>query len=661
MRLISFAFLVLATTFSFAHQGGFCKYHSGTKPQGQPANGTPHQYLESQYDVKFHHLDLEVGISNKSIRGSVRTVAEVTSTAGMDTFAFELHQNLTIDSVVYAGQRLIMRNTGAERRAILPSSIPAGQQVDLKIFYRGTPPTSAQGAIGDGFSNAASGRWNNRATWSLSQPYSAYEWWPCKQSLGDKIDSTWFFITTANTNKAGSNGVLERIVPLSGNRSRYEWKSRHPICYYLVSLAVAEYVDYSFKVKLPGVQDSVLVQNYVYNNPQTLPTFKPEIDRTKDMLILFSDLFGIYPYAYEKYGHAMAPFSGGMEHQTMSTMGFFDFGLIAHELGHQWFGDYVTCASWKDLFINEGFASYSEYLAEEFLNSPQAARTLMNNVHSNVLSQLGGSVWVPDTSDVNRLFSSRLSYDKGSAIIHTLRYELNNDSIFFLSLRNFLQQYGNNVALGIDLKDVVESTSGLNLSDFFNQWYFGEGYPIYRVQYNYDNRHLVMKVTQTTSALVTPLFKSDVDFTLRRVGGRDTIVRLYVDQNIKTFEIPLDTSITTVIVDPNNWILNTTNGVSRDTSLKYTSPTTSIKEELEQKLSLYPIPASNQLFVINESSTNAELFLEIFDQNGKLIFNESTENTMHKINTSSLPNGLYLIKLSIQGGTYVTKKFLVEH
>jgi hypothetical protein len=170
-----------------------------------------------------------------------------------------------------------------------------------------------------------------------------------------------------------------------------------------------------------------------------------------------------------------------------------------------------------------------------------------------------------------------------------------------------------------------------------------------------------MKVTQTTSALVTPLFKSDVDFTLRRVGGRDTIVRLYVDQNIKTFEIPLDTSITTVIVDPNNWILNTRNGVSRDTSLKYTSPTTSIKEELEQKLSLYPIPASNQLFVINESSTNAELFLEIFDQNGKLIFNESTENTMHKINTSSLPNGLYLIKLSIQGGTYVTKKFLVEH
>eukprot|EP01030_Chromulinospumella_sphaerica_P015185 gene15185-14982_t len=149
---------------------------------------------------------------------------------------------------------------------------------------------------------------------------------------------------------------------MSGGRNRYEWKHRYPIDYYLVSASVARYVDYSFKMHLEGSADSMLIQNYVYDNPLTLPFFKNVIDSTGILVNYFSSIYGRYPFWKEKYGHCMAPLSGGMEHQTMTTLGYFQGWLVVHELGHQWFGDNVTCGTWRDIVMNEGFASYSEYL-----------------------------------------------------------------------------------------------------------------------------------------------------------------------------------------------------------------------------------------------------------------------------------------------------------
>ena len=237
MQLITSLLFAASCSSLFAGQA-ICKYHQDVKSGLPLLSSASHQQLEAQYDVKFHHLNLNVERTNKTISGNVRTVATVLQ-GQLDTFAFELYAGLVIDSIVSQGSVLQLSSYYQERKTVLPNSISQGNNIDVTIYYHGTPPTSGNAAIGDGFSNGTSGRWGNQATWSLSQPFAAYEWWPCKQSLADKIDSSWVFITTDSTNKAASNGVLEKIVNLGNGKSRYEWKSRTMIDYYLISVSVA--------------------------------------------------------------------------------------------------------------------------------------------------------------------------------------------------------------------------------------------------------------------------------------------------------------------------------------------------------------------------------------------------------------------------------------
>jgi aminopeptidase N len=620
----------------------FCKYRSEVKSVPQALSARQNQ-LQSAYDAKFHHLNLNIERTNKFISGHVRTIAKVIA-AQLDTFAFELHSNLIIDSVVSNGTKLKLRNIIHERRAVLPQTFYQNDEIDVTIYYKGTPPTTGTSGFGDGFSNRASPSWGNQITWSLSQPYGAYEWFPCKQALQDKLDSVWVFVTTDSSNKVGSNGLLTNVVSLPNGKKRYEWKSKYPIDYYLISVAVGQYVEYNQYAKPKGYSDSILIQNYIYNNPQTLPNFKKYIDSTAQMLELFSELFGLYPFASEKYGHVMAPFSGGMEHQTMSTMGFFNHSLIAHELAHQWFGDNVTCSTWSDIFINEGFASYSEYLAKEFLVSKSNAQADMWEVHQDVMSQNGGSIWFTDTSD-SRIFDSRLSYNKGAAVIHSIRYEVNNDSLFFLALKNFQTQYRFGNASITDFKKVLENTTGIDFTFFFNQWIYGEGYPTFEVRWNSNGTHLFLKTIQTTSAS-TSLFTTHLDYLIKRNGMADTALRLWIDQNVKDFHIPLHGSVTSISLDPQNWILNKVKSIVRDTSLQWSDVSAVSDETVNMaKYHVYPNPASDHIFI---DADLPQIEVRLYDITGKLVIIEKVEKGQ-RLNIVSLPPSVYQGILQFNG------------
>ncbi|NJO90434.1 MAG: M1 family metallopeptidase [Chloroflexia bacterium] len=233
--------------------------------------------------------------------------------------------------------------------------------------------------------------------------------------------------------------MLTDTVNINEKQVQYRWKSKYPIAYYLISFTVADYKDYSYYIKIPGRTDSLLFQNYVYNRPGYLEIYKPEIDKTADFLILFSKLFGLYPFYEEKYGHCVAPIGGGMEHQTMTTLYNYSYTLVSHELAHQWFGDHTTCSTWQDIWINEGFASYCEYIAYENLGTKSEAESWMQNAQTRALREAEGSVFVPFTSanDEYRLFSSNLSYKKGAVILHMLRNEINDDSVFSVEYANF--------------------------------------------------------------------------------------------------------------------------------------------------------------------------------------------------------------------------------
>ncbi len=608
---------------------------------------TAHTNLENKYDVKFHHLNLNVERTSKAVSGNVRTIATVSATS-LDSFAFELHSALIIDSMRINGVARIAVRNGNEVRVKLVSTLNLGATIDATIYYHGTPPTVNGAAIGDGFNNRTSPSWGNQITWSLSQPYSAYEWWPCKQQLQDKIDSTYTFITTDSTNKAGSNGILTNVVTI-GNKKRYEWKNIEPMNYYLVSVAVGKYVDYRFYAHPVGAPDSVLVQNYIYDNPATLTNFKTEIDRTDEFIEHFSTLFGTYPFWRQKYGHCMAPLGGGMEHQTMTTQGSFSFTLTAHELGHQWWGDNVTCRTWNDIFVNEGLASYCEQLALEQFDPAQAAPNMLS-VHNSVMGSAGGSVYNPDTTDVNRIFDSRLSYDKGSAIMHSLRFVVNDDNLFFTALKNYQTLYARGNASIDDFKTSIENSTGLNLTQFFAQWIYGEGYPSFTVKWNKVGNNFMLKNTETVSmGSITPIFKTPIEYKLTRSIG-DTIIK--VDQNnlVEYYTIPgVLGTVTAVSVDPNNWILNKVISVTQDATL--TNIGVNEFSQVADMISVYPNPASAKLFV--ELPTENNFKLTVFDLQGNVVTNEFNKFGLTTLSLNEFAQGVYFLQVQNEDGVVI--------
>ena len=327
-----------------------------------------------------------------------------------------------------------------------------------------------------------------------------------------------------------------------------------------------EYLNYAKPLVMSP--DSILIQHYLVDNVTYFNSVKANLDKTPAFIEKLSELFGLYPFKNEKYGHAHASIGGGMEHQTMSTMNSFGSTLIAHELGHQWWGDNVTCASWNDIWLNEGFASYCEYLLVEkqpLLFPTTNAPAYMQSVHNNVLSSPTGSVFVPNASvfDEGRIFSGRLSYNKGSAIIHHLRFEMQDDNLFFQTLQNFQQQFKDSVATATDFKQVAEATSGKNFTDFFNQWYYGEGYPTFNITYFRPNSDsLLLLVNQTVSAPgITPFFKGLYELKITSEQG-DTTVLINMVANNQIFKYRTAKVPTGIIVDPNNWVLNQTGTIT---------------------------------------------------------------------------------------------------
>jgi hypothetical protein len=512
-----------------------------------------------KYDVKYLKLDIAVETANTYISGTALTVVEVLQP--MDSFVTELKSNMIVDSVFINGIKMNFQRGSDHVFVPLSPVLPIGSAVTALIYYKGTVNSGAVYA-GTISSNGLS------YTASLSESYQAREWFPVKQILRDKIDSADTWITTDQANKAGSNGILTGVDFLPGSKKRYKWKSRYPMNYYMPSFSVGNYMEYiNYAKPVEMAPDSILVQHYIADNETYLTSIKTNLDKTPPFLEKFSELFGLYPFKNEKYGHAQANIGGGMEHQTMSTMNSFGSTLIAHELGHQWWGDNVTCATWNHIWLNEGFASYSEYLAVEKLpllfptTSPAA---YMQSVHNNVLSQPAGSVYVPNASifDENRIFSGRLSYNKGSAIIHNLRFEIQNDNLFFQTLKNYQQQYKGSTATADDFKLVAETTSGKNLTDFFNQWYYGEGYPTFNITYIRETPDsVILIVNESVSApTITPFFKGLYEFKITSAQG-DTTVKAYVTANNQQFKFKYNKTPNGVIVDPNNWVLNNTGSI----------------------------------------------------------------------------------------------------
>jgi len=592
-----------------------------------------HQHLMNQYDVTFYKLDLQLERNSTYIAGTV-TINAIAKTDSLSTFAFELHPDFTIEdiSINSQTQQPFTRN-GSEVTVPLAAAIPAGNKISVAITYKGTAPTGASAAIGNGFSSATEPTWGNQVTWSLSEPYAAYEWWPSKQVLTDKADSVHVFVTTAADNHVGSNGLLTRTVDLPDGKKRYEWKCRYPIAYYLISVAVSDYDEYVTYANPASAAAPVPIVNYVYKGG-AIDKFKAEMDLTGPFIENYSELFTLYPFAAEKYGHSMAPIGGGMEHQTMTTQSTFEFTLTAHELAHQWFGDNVTCGSWEDIWLNEGFASYGEYLSLQKFK-PNQADNWMEDAHAYALQSINGAVQVPDTTNVSRIFDYRLTYKKAAAVIHMLRFAINNDALFFQALRTYQQQYGGATATTPDLQKVFEETTGMDLGYFFNQWYYGYGYPLLSVEWNQQGNFVLLSAKQTGSG-ITPFFKTDVEYLIHTTSG-DTTIRVVQNQPDETYLVRLKESVTGIEVDPNQWLL---------LKVLQNRQNSNLEVPQQEQVILYPNPAKDILNIAQLDFSPATA--NIYDAAGRLVkqIRLLQQGTAASIKIAELPAGLYLLYLS---------------
>jgi len=600
------------------------------------------------YDVTSYILDIHVSDTTTFVSGNV--IINATAKVNLDTFALELIPEQEIDNLLFNGELTENYYREGDNVIVPVDEIEAGSSITARIYYHGQPPT---GGFFSGVTTDYSPGWQKHVTWTLSEPFAAKQWFPVKQDLEDKADSAILNFTTASSNMVGSQGLLNKVVDLGNGKTRYEWKTNYPIDYYLISFAVADYLDYSIYAHPEEMNgDSLLIQNFIYNDSMNLDWKRESLERTVDIMELFCDIFTLYPFANEKYGHCEAKLGGGMEHQTMSTMGNFSFHLVAHELGHMWFGDNVTCATWSDIWINEGFATYSDYLANEFLLGEESAKEFIYGAQEHAMTLENGSIYVPvdEVYPGNewRIFSGPLSYDKGASIIHMLRHEIQNDELFFEILTTFQENFGGGTATGEDFRILAEEVTAMDFVGFFDQWYYGQGYPIYSLNYWQDEeKTLYLSSTQTTSSLHTTLYNMLMDFRILFNDGSDTIVSFRQTDNLNTFSLPLDKNIARIDVDPNHWTLEKTAGISNIT-----------ESIIDNSLfTIGPNPVVDELSIYFLNPNTIQRRVQITNMQGQQVYYMEAEENIIKMKSLQLEPGVYFITVS-ENNTVTTKKLI---
>ena len=461
-KLISILFLLInSANFSQSARANKALLHADGAGTSQAAFFQDNRM--NAYDIK--HLKLDIIVQPKSSFISANCSYKVQVQQSLDSFIMELRPTMNVDSVFVNNNKTVFSRRNDHIYIPINPVAAVGNQLNVSFYYKGNVAAGFHSGIDTkGFEYTA----------SVSEAFQAREWFPAKQILNDKIDSTDIWITTSAPYKAGSNGLLKSVVALPGNLNQYRWSTHYPLNYYMPSVAVGNYLEYNIYAKPAAIApDSILVQNLVYNNPAYFASVKSQIDKTTRFIEKFSELFGLYPFYKEKYGHSQANIGGGMEHATMTTLQSFEEDLVAHELAHQWFGDNVTCGTWNDIWVNESFATYSQYLMQQYLPAlfTKTAEQTMLEFHDNVMGEPGGSIVVPpaQTYDEGRIFNYRLTYAKGATALHNLRFEMQSDTLFFNTLKTYQQRFRNSFATTTDFKQVAEEVSRKNLTNFFNE------------------------------------------------------------------------------------------------------------------------------------------------------------------------------------------------
>ncbi|UOK43012.1 MULTISPECIES: M1 family aminopeptidase [Flavobacterium] len=623
-------FLALATTsigFSQDNQNEFHQLvHAEMKAAAGKMNFRENPNTQN-YDITYHKLEFTVDPAIYFITGKVTTTYTVLE--NMTSITFDLTTEMIVNSVKQGTTDLTYLQNGNNELVItLPTEQASGTTNSVEISYSGAPPVS-------GFSAFATSSHNGiPVMWTLSEPYGARDWWPCKQDLNDKVSSIDVYITAPSQYISVSNG-LEQSQTINGTNKTTHFHHGYPIPAYLIAIAVTNYQIYNQQGGLGTTESPFFpIVNYIY--PETASSTQNSLSVTPGIINTYESLFTPYPFRNEKYGHAQFGWGGGMEHTTVSFMGGWNRDLISHEMGHQWFGDKVTCGSWKDIWLNEGITEYLSGLIVENMDGEADFLSWKSNKINSVTSRPDGNLYLTDEqlTDINRIFSSRLTYDKGSMVTNMIRFKMGDDN-FFQAMRNYLNDpalaYG--YATTPQLQAHLEAASGMDFTDFFNDWVYKEGYPTYNIiAQNWGAGLAKITINQTTSHPSVPFFEMPVPIQLIGENGEKRDLVLKNNVNAQEFIIEVPFKVSEIHFDPKK------NIISRNSTAIVTD---------NSDLAIYPNPSHDILTIKLPANSELEK-VELYNMLGQLILKEN--NAI--INISPLSNGVYALIVNTSTGTF---------
>ena len=622
----------------------------------------------SDYDQYYYHLSFNISTSLWNLTGTVKGHFR-SKVNGLSEIKLNFDSREDIGSwqnLSVTGNVSSWTLSNWVLRVQLDHVYNVGDTFSVTVHYSGVPRSS--GLMGFSFEYNA---YNDLVVSTLSEPYLAQTWWPCKDDPADKMDSARIDITVPTGFIAASNGVLETVIDNGNGTQTFYWKENHPITTYLISLAISNYATFadSFEYS-PG--QFMPIRYYVY--PAELTTAQVAFQKLPQMLQVYSNLYGLYPFWDEKYGQAEFEWGGAMEHQTCTSIGDVSEAwetVYAHELAHQWFGDLVTCHDWGHIWMNEGFATYSEALWLESAYGESAYFDKMNNMLNYLYTWGEDPVYRYSIDDPWYIFDWTV-YAKGAWVLHMFRHMV-GDSLFFEIMHDYPNDptFKDSTVTTEQFRDFCESKTGMDLDWYFQQWIYEPGFPKYQWgwdKYESNGQHyLYVKIIQENwqvNQTPVPVFKMPLDLAIQYSDGTRDTVTVWDSLQVQDFHIPVPKTPTLVYFDPLNWVLKEATYV----------PVSKLRPPvyLADKYALYPNypnPFNNSTRIPFSLDTSGHVVLNIYDVNGRLIkhlvdknFARGTVVTWDGTDDRNLPvsSGVYIYRIQVNGWESSRKMLLVK-
>jgi aminopeptidase N len=555
-NLILFALFVFAAAAVAQpfHEG---KYVIAPTPAFMPGDSA------HDFDVRFYRADLNLPMTSGAMTARLQ-VDLIPQHADFDTFSLHM-VNLVCDSVRRDGNVCNFTTPSGLLTIDLDRSFASGESLTLDIYYH-----RDSGVSNRGFYWYAKGTQNipHAICYTTCEPSDARYWMPCFDEPWDKAErGCEINVTTPDSMSACSNGLLDSTTTSGGTKTCW-WKTSYPIPTYLMVFGASKWAVITQWFHYTPSESSY-IQSFVW--PEDSTNAVSAFAHNVDMIDFYSDsaIYGRYPF--EKYGHVEAyPFPwGGMENQTMTMIhrswvrNGSDNG-IAHEMAHQWWGDMVTCQDWRNIWLNEGFATYSDEMYDFHQNGRSAFLARIASRAQDYFSEEASDphpIYDPPYPD--HLFDWGHSYCKGAWVQHMLRFvEADTNwaepGIFFRAMRAYGDSFKYGNANTEDYKRIHEQMTGLDLDRFFDEWVYDDWYPVYSLGWqgrqNGSNWEVVLALSQDNGPSAPPVFHMPVEVRVSWSGGNATF-RYDVDSSPQVNVFAVGGQPTSVTFDPNDWVL----------------------------------------------------------------------------------------------------------